>query len=62
MDVLLGVLLFFPPTAILFLGSVIKLWALLAEKTVAWRRAFGLSSIVSIAAMLGYMLYLKTSS
>jgi dolichyl-phosphate-mannose--protein O-mannosyl transferase len=61
MDVLLAVLLFFPPTAVVFIACVIKLWALLAEKTMTWRRAFGVAAVVSIVATAGYMFYLKSA-
>lgn len=54
-----GVLFFFPPTAVVFIASVLKLLALLNEKTLTWSRAFGYAALVSVSALVGYIAYLQ---
>lgn len=50
----LGFVMFaFPPTAILFLASVIKLVALLEEKTISWGKAFAWAAMISVGALIG---------
>lgn len=58
-EMLAMVLFLFPPTAILFVACVIKLFAVLEEKTISWGKSLGFATIFNIAAFVGYLLYLN---
>lgn len=58
-SVFAGLLLFFPPTAVVFIASIIKLLALLNEKTLTWGKAFGYAALISISALVAYIVYLQ---
>lgn len=53
-----GLVLFgFPPTAILFIASLIKLFAVLEETTISWSKAFAWATMTSIVLFFGIMLF-----
>lgn len=58
-SIVLGLMFVFPPTAILFMASMIKLWALLVERRITWRLAFAWATGVCLVLVLAYIGYLK---
>lgn len=49
-----AVLFLFPPFAILFVASVVKLLVLLNEKTMSWGRAFLIGLAFNVVALIVY--------
>jgi hypothetical protein len=51
------VLFIFPPTAIVFVAFLVKLFAVLEEMEISWGKSFGIATIVNIALLFGWIIY-----
>ena len=61
-EMLAMIMFLFPPTAILFVACVIKLFAVLEETTISWGKSFGIATIFNIVGFVAYLLYLNFSA
>ena len=56
-EMFLMILFIFPPTAIVFFASVVKLFGVLEEITITWGKAFGISAVVNVVLLFGWLVF-----
>ena len=56
-ELLAYILFIFPPSAVIFIASLVKLFCVLEEKEMPWRKAFGWSAVISVVLFAASMLY-----